>query len=73
MGVSSLFSYYQDAIVESEASPKFETLRAQPANEDQTNAYPRTSTTILYLIQILRFLIFFPPSKNQKNLKIQMR
>ena len=26
------------------------------------NAYPRKSTTILYLIQILRFLIFFPPS-----------
>ena len=28
----------------------------------KSNAYPRTSTTILYLIQILRFLIFFPPS-----------
>ena len=30
MGVSSLFSHYQDTIVESEA------LRTQPPNEDQT-------------------------------------
>ena len=36
MGVSSLFSHYQDTIVESEASPKFEALRTQPPNEDQT-------------------------------------
>ena len=38
------------------------------------NAYPRTSTTIVYLIQILRFLIFFPPKgKTKKNIKTQMR
>ena len=30
--------------------------------DNWSNAYPRKSTTILYLIQILRFLNFFPPS-----------
>ena len=36
MGVFSLFSHYQDTIVESEVLPKFEALRAQPPIEDQT-------------------------------------
>ena len=34
----------------------------QKSIADQHNAYPRTSTTLLYLIQILRFYLFFPPS-----------
>ena len=34
MGVSSLFSHYQDTTVET--SPNFEALRVQPPNEDQT-------------------------------------
>lgn len=37
LGVSSLFTHYQETIVKSEASPKYETLRAQPdIIEDQT-------------------------------------
>jgi hypothetical protein len=36
MGVSSLFSHYQDTIVESDDSPKFEGLQAQTLIEDQT-------------------------------------
>ena len=38
-----------------------------------SNAYPRTNTTILYLIQILRFLFFFPPSYVVTKLTYSLR
>ena len=34
----------------------------QKFKSEVTNAYPRRSTIIFYLIQILRFFSFFPPS-----------
>ena len=50
LGISSLFSHYQDTIVESEASPNFETLRAQPdLIEDQTYY-----GTVFYAVQSCR-------------------
>ena len=42
-------------------------------NVQSSNAYPRTSTTIFYLIWILRlFSWFFPSRKIKKNLNIWM-